>query len=70
MILGDHYYAFACAAILCLSFLIIWNRSDGEKLKLPVAGRGLRTPSFLLPIISLFWGRHLIEDIYEQVRGL
>ncbi|KAI8942778.1 hypothetical protein NX059_000822 [Plenodomus lindquistii] len=66
MILGNYYYAFACAASLSLSYFIFWNRPGREKLKLPVAGRRFRTPSFLLPITSLFWGRHLIEDIYEQ----
>ncbi|PSN59700.1 cytochrome P450 [Corynespora cassiicola Philippines] len=57
--------ALASVGILLPFLLIIWNRR-GNKLNLPSAGSGFRIPSFLLPICSLFWGRDLIEDIYNK----
>jgi hypothetical protein len=68
MAINGNAYASACIAILLPFLLIIWNRQRASKLNLPWAGSGFRTPWFMLPIASLFWGRDLIEDIYNKVR--
>ncbi|KAF2202268.1 cytochrome P450 [Delitschia confertaspora ATCC 74209] len=70
MALHDHFYALTCVTLLLPFLLIVGNRRRSNKLNLPCAGSGFRTPSFLLPIVSLFWGRDLIEDIYNKQKNI
>jgi len=70
MALYDRPYALGSVALLLPFFLLIRYRQRKNQLNLPCAGSGWRTPSFLLPIVSLFWARDLIEDVYNKVRLL
>ncbi|PVH95059.1 cytochrome P450 [Periconia macrospinosa] len=64
-----HNHPFVLTSVvlfLPLLLLIYRQRRDALKLNLPCAGSDFRTPSFLLPIASLFWAKALIEDVYEK----